>query len=68
MSRATVEESYKYHRATAKRSMARRYYVVTKALRWMKRHQPKVLARIHAEAYRKMPNPSGDKRPMRISA
>jgi hypothetical protein len=48
--------------------MARRYFIVTKALRWMKRHHPEVLKRLHAEAYRKMPNPSGDKRPMRIAA
>ena len=68
MSRATVEESYKYHKDTARRSMARRYFIVTKALRWMKRHHPEVLKRLHAEAYRKMPNPSGDKRPMRIAA
>ncbi len=62
------EETLQYHREAARRTGARRYIVVCRALRWLKRHHPEVLQRMEDEAYRKVPNPSGRKRSMRIAA
>jgi hypothetical protein len=63
----TVQESYQYHRDCSRRSTERRTYIITKALRWLKRHKPTVLQRIQSEAFRKVPNPSGRRRGMRIT-
>ena len=44
------EETVRYHQEHSRRSMKRRYLVIGKALRWLKRNQPEVLKRLETEA------------------
>lgn len=64
----TIEESARRHREVARRGSLRRTYIYTRALRWLKRHNPEVLAKIKAEARRKVPTLSGRKNHLRAAA